>query len=348
MPGGYNSRMYPKYPGAEPDEWAHCMEPPFLTIPKQNRWRQRREWEHMEDRRDGWCEERGQFLCRNREPDYVKPYCYICSEIVTEVYPDGITAWHTHHSSKDLRIGAELTDLGEYYCETCEITPHSYKGGHRVALLISSLAMSNWQNARYIGNKIICKDGYKGDCLHLDHITIPGATVAELRHAYAAEYEGYWRPIDATLVAGINNLLQGQIKEELMAEIKAFKEMVMRMGEAQGHINSFAVVTLYYPPAITRVAFDWPPRSKRFWNRTEDILQVNTFIQELNSSDEQACYTQHAPLFHVFGIRKMAEKDLVHETKYGDYVLGGYNQHRASAWRSSPLTTNCTCPTSSA
>ena len=118
-----------------------------------------------------------------------------------------------------------------------------------------------------------------------------------------------------------------------MAEITEFKEMAMRMSKAQGHINTFAVVTLYYPPAISRLAFDWPPRSQNFWNRTWDILQVNTFIQKLNSSDEQANYRQHAPLLHLFGIKKIKEADLVHETRHCDYVLGGFNRHKASAWR---------------
>ena len=335
LPGGYNSRQYPKYPDEVPDEWGHCEEAPFLTIAKQNRWRQQREWEHMEERRDGWYEERGHLLSleRDREPQFAKPYCYICSEIVTEVYPEGKTTWHTHHSSKDLRICAELTDQGEYYCETCEITPHSYKGGRRVALLISSSAMANWQNARYGRDFIIREDGYKGDCLHMDHVTIPGATIEELKHAYAAEYEGYWRPVDAVLVAGHNNLLRGESKEQVTAAIKSFKEMVIRMGTAQGHVNTFAVVTLYYPPILSRLAFDWMHGNKRFWNRTMDILHINTFIQDLNSNDENAHYTRHAPLLHLYGIRKIETKYQALEIKNYDEVLGGYNQHRSSCWR---------------
>ena len=51
---------------------------------------------------------------------------------------------------------------------------------------------------------------YGGDLLHIDFLTIPGASVIHLRHAWNVEYRkpSSKIPVDVLLLAGTNDLMQ--------------------------------------------------------------------------------------------------------------------------------------------
>ena len=51
---------------------------------------------------------------------------------------------------------------------------------------------------------------YGGDLLHIDFLTIPGASVKHLRHAWNVEYRKLSSkiPVDVLLLAGTNDLMQ--------------------------------------------------------------------------------------------------------------------------------------------
>ena len=71
--------------------------------------------------------------------------------------------------------------------------PHSFKTGRLYSVLLSSSTLHQWQGARTINR-------YKGDEIHVEQLTIPGATIEDVRHALDAEFKGtyvlqmYWRP----------------------------------------------------------------------------------------------------------------------------------------------------------
>ena len=51
-------------------------------------------------------------------------------------------------------------------------------------------------------------NGYQGDKIHVDYITI-GATVKELEHPFLAEYSNVHRTLDVLLVGLLNDVLCG-------------------------------------------------------------------------------------------------------------------------------------------
>ena len=48
------------------------------------------------------------------------------------------------------------------------------------------------------------------DDVHIDWLTIPGATIADLEFAWKIDYEKSKRPMRILLCAGINDLLKGE------------------------------------------------------------------------------------------------------------------------------------------
>ena len=319
IPGAFGSRMYPRYVDYTSKELSgkHVHEQLYDI----NIARKKNEWRVM---KEGKAEEAEQLRA---EMSHIKnhsgkSYCNICSETSTEVWPRISAIYHNHFSSKELRMNLPHDHYGQYACITCEVTPHNYKAGDRYAIYVSSSTLANWQGKRYSNH-------YKGDSLHLDSIAIPGATVKMLHHAFACEYKNFWKPLDVILCGGLNNLLRGQSKEQLMSEIKRFKNYVVRLGNDSGymHENTFAVCTLLYPPMLSQFELD-PPRNPdfRFTDRTWDIYEINNFILELNATGKDAQYTRRAPQPHTFGLR--AGPDI----RQGN-SLGKLNKHRESAWR---------------
>ena len=87
---------------------------------------------------------------------------------------------------------------------------------------------------------------YSGDLIHLDYITIPGARMKVLHHALMAEYSKVNLPIYVLLIGSLNDILKDQTSEEVMADIKLFRNFVMSL--QGGMSNTFAIATLPSPP----------------------------------------------------------------------------------------------------
>ena len=66
-------------------------------------------------------------------------------------------------------------------------------------MVVTASALHAWHRFRET-------NGYSGDEIHLDMISIPGASLDNLFHALSAEYGGLNRPIDVLLVAGVRHL----------------------------------------------------------------------------------------------------------------------------------------------
>ena len=112
--------------------------------------------------------------------------------------------------------------MGAYPCFTCEKTPHSFKIGMRYPIIVSSSILNHWQGRR-------SANLYPGDDMHIDFITIPGATIKNLHHAFIYEFKGLYRPVDVQLVGGVNNVLRGRTAEKVLADILNFKKSVLSM-----------------------------------------------------------------------------------------------------------------------
>ena len=249
-------------------------------------------------------------------------YCEICSEYIMPGDNASSTVCHTHNSSKDYRIAAPADIWGNYHCFTCKNTPHSHKIGTRYPVLVSSSILNNWQGCRSM-------TGYQGDDIHIDYITIPGATVRELEHAFMAEYSNVHRPVDVLLVGGLNDILRGATDSEIIEDISHFRNSVKSISAGTGdiHQGSFAAATLPFPPKITVIEND----QRRIVNNRRDLMvSLTAKIRESNCSDMHPIIpTRLAPCFHTWGIR----------TKKSSHFTGpktlmeGWLTHRMGQWR---------------
>ena len=260
---------------------------------------------------------------------YRKPYCRTCSEIQTSINTTCKVVRHCHYSSKTNRIKQKVDQRGYTRCASCRDTMHPYKATDtRIPIYVTASQACNWQ-----GPYLDCLNGYRnfdycGDEVHIEHLAIPGATIADLHHAFEAEWDGYWRPIDLIVCAGLNNLLRGHSVEKIKAEITAFKKYVEQMEQDD---CTFAMCTLPLPPKLSRLRFDplHPPPS--FIDRTQDILDINDFIKETNNTGKHAQYTRRAPTLHTYGVTR----DLYMEKRYWQKgpTMGHLNKHRSTSWR---------------
>ena len=312
LPGGLGSEQYPLYHGYSPEKEAGISVAEQLKEGSLLR-RSEEEAGMMKDIHPDARIQRQQSATTYRK----NPYCCLCSETMTEVYPQIKPMYHKHLSSKLCRIEMPHDKYGQYLCTTCKITPHYYKAGARVALYISSSTMCNWQADFRL------KGVYPGDPLHIDSLCIPGGSIKTLLHAFSAEYQRSRYPLDVLLCGGINNLLQGQTKEQVMTELASFKEYVVRLNPE----NTCAICTLIYPPILSQLEMD-PPRENRryFVDRTEDIYHINDYIVEMNGCGEWASCTRVAPQPHTFGLR-------IDPRGSNSGILGKINAHKLSAWR---------------
>ena len=311
LPRGIGTRLWPRYSGYQPEDKTGIPIPDQMTrLSMMRRWgekamsRRGQDHEMVKDRRM-W-----------ESYAMKKPYCYKCSETKTDVNRQVIPTYHRHRSSMKVRLAVTLNEQGMYDCNTCEQTPHHYKQGDRIPVLVTASTLANWQggyreNGRYAGNPF-----------HLDSVEVPGATIRELLHAFLAEYQFHWCPLDVILCGGLNNLLQGHSNGAIIEELAEFKEMVL--GQREG--NTCAILTIIYPPKLCRLPLDPRPPSDQFRDRTQDIRALNGYIKGMNSNDQEERIIRLTPQPHTFGLK-------INPNGRFDGPLGRVNSHNVKAWR---------------
>ena len=146
--------------------------------------------------------------------------CNLCSflqpppEVPRAVY-------HRHWSSKEIRrvCGSEKSGQS-YLCPTCGESGalgkmHKPNETERLKILVSSSTMHEY----FYGGK------YTGDKIHIDYVTIPGATIQILEKAWRRDYEAEKRPMDVIVVAGLNNV-KNETVARIMKHIEEFCDTV--------------------------------------------------------------------------------------------------------------------------
>ena len=146
---------------------------------------------------------------------------------------------YTLYSFNEYRSKAPYDILGCHFCITCKSMPHSFKTGLRYPVVVSSSILNNWQGRR-------SENGYPGDDIHVKQLTIPGATLRSLHHAFMAEYSNCYKPFDVLLVGGLNDAMRGRSAEDIIQDIQAFKVDVLSIHRDPdaGEKSSFAAATL--------------------------------------------------------------------------------------------------------
>ena len=278
VPTALGSRLY---------EWEDLQFDDNIPVPSQMRAKSLRRLQIEEQRylfnKD---EDYRQFRRQNEE---TPRYCKICSESLSYVHDTLTVVTHSHVSSLKRRIDANTDRWGQYECDSCSTRYHTALCGTRYPILATSSTMNQWQ-----GN--LDEDRSRGNKFHIENIGIPGGKVEDIHHAFMAEYNNSEIPVDILLIAGFNNLLDGQTPAIVMDEIEHFREDVIRI-----HDSTFAVSTLPLAPIIS-----WLPQDNyvnRHRNMTDDLIELNNSIKELNSLPGHHVSAEWCPQFHTWGLK---------------------------------------------
>ena len=244
--------------------------------------------------------------------------CSICSyRQVSPSRPAPI--YHLHNSAKDVRIlqGVEYkTDNLDYFCLTCQVF-HKNRLPSGLNICVSTSQLHDFYKPKEQG--VTCPP----DTFHMDLVTMPGATISDLLHAWQADYHREWRPMRVLLVAGLNDFIKGGDLNSVKEEIRKFRKEVQYQDRLHpGLVNEFSVATLINPPKMVWFPDDGPPPPNHR-DRQEELFQLNEWIDQENRENGRLC----VPRFHLYG------------TRTGKRLVDGFQRtfktHRWNEWRSS-------------
>ena len=178
-----------------------------------------------------------------------------------------------------------------YMCPTCERSHESTpRYGLNVCLGDSQLHDFHWPKEP----GVTCPP----DSLHVDWVTIPGATLPTLQHAWYVDYYKSKQPMRVLLVAGVNDLIRGGSMHSLTTSILNLKQAIDHQNHHHPTIkNELVVATLLNPPKLTWFPDTGPPPPGH-QNRLEEITAINKWIVEFNDS-----YGHVTPRLHRFGVK---------------------------------------------
>ena len=249
--------------------------------------------------------------------------CNICS--YAQLSPESkVPVYHRHFSSLNLRNinGSEVTNT-PYLCPSCR-TSHVPYPKLRTKLVISDSSLHCFFDhppVGPIGRK------YKGDILHTDYLTIPGASIHTLTNAFRIEYVDtkHGRPLDVCVVAGYNDLVRNYDKEYIRHRLQKLSDMVL--AAKVGHVeNTIAISTLMYPPQLAWFADNGAVPYPGYINQKEKIDWLNVEINQENRRNN----VPEFPGFHTYGVRTATRKSF---DLYGQEHHRVRKSHRWEHWR---------------
>ena len=255
-----------------------------------------------------------------------EPRCEICS--YSQQYPaDPVRVYHHHFSSLKLREATGVEASGEgYQCPSCKSRHRPYTED-RIKLVVGDSTIHEfWDPQGYTTTH------YNGDLVHVDYITIKGAFIHELVHAFRLEYEQLQqaKPLDVVLVGGYADLLSGHSRDFILEGFRYFSDRVLALGNklAPNSKSTVAITSLMYPPKLAWFK-DNGPEPYNYRNQKEKINWLNKKIDELNIRNSVPIY----PGFHTYGIRV----DTVTTTdSNGEQVKTHTRAHRWGHWLEGP------------
>ena len=170
---------------------------------------------------------------------------------------------------------------------------------------------------------------YKGDTMHCDYITIPGACMDVLYHAFRTECAMLPpdKPLDVVLVMGYNDLVKGHSRDWMLDCLKCFSNLVFDLAKKNhpNTPNTVAIASLMYPPQLAWFN-DNGPEPANYVNEKEKIDWLNAQIHELNIQNSSPYY----PRFHTYGVRTSTR---VSKDRYGKQQKYHVKYHRWEHWR---------------
>ena len=227
-------------------------------------------------------------------PAQPAPYCYICSANLYEVF-------HHHHSGREIRIvqGVDKTETLPYMCTTCK-TVHPDRPDEGLNVLVGTGQLHDLHNPRDRNKVPIVPDP-----LHIDWLTVVGATIRELEFAWLRDYASQTKPMRILLSAGIDDLDRGKTRDEIVESFMHFKLTVDRQNACHpDQPNELVIATILNPPKYVWFT-DNGPEPRNHSNLLKDIMEINSWIVFYNKQNGKSI----TPRFHRFGIRDGWSKD---------------------------------------
>ena len=225
--------------------------------------------------------------------------------------------YHRHHSSRQVRVfqGVEYSSRNRvYFCTTCEVS-HQVKMPYGLNVCVSSSELHQLHQPREPG--VVCP----ADKIHVDWLTIPGATISDLSMAWKLDYQHSRRPMRVLLVAGLNDLLKGGNFESVKKELRRFEEEIVHQNRYHpDQPNELTIATMLNPPKMVWFTDNGPPPPGHR-DRGEEINLINDWIDAINSLHGKQC----APRFHTWATRTT--------TREVDGVVREFKTHRWNEWR---------------
>ena len=220
-----------------------------------------------------------------REQHYRDSKCYLCST-------GSRSAYHTHFSTADLRVFALLHAKTEtFLCPFCKVMEPAFTPimESRRVVLTGSTLYGVWDQPQM-----------PTDTIHFDMEAIVGGRVRDMRIALEQNYLYLPNRLEIIIIAGINNIGEGQKAEEIVQEMIELKEVVEEHSKKYQHNlpNYVSFCTLILPPKFCSLHVpnnppepwlaEWVP-GLNFRNKFEEIKLVNEQVKQLNLRDGLKC-----------------------------------------------------------
>ena len=236
-----------------------------------------------------------------REAKYKDKLCSMCTSDRKAVY-------HHHFSTSNLRTFAMCWTEGDFMCPVChklEPPMQSNEITKRV-ILTSSTLFGVWD-----------QHSLPNIAEHCEIECIVGGRVRDLTRALVKNLLYLTNRVEIVVVAGINNIGDGQQPMSIVQEMKDMKEVVKKHSQENGHNppSYVSFSTLILPPKFCsfKVPQDVPDLAQwipgpNFKDRYKEIETVNKMVKELNQEDGLSWVNLHSHGIKMFKSGTMQHK----------------------------------------
>ena len=213
-------------------------------------------------------------MARQEEHRHSDKLCRMCSD-------QGHQICHQHISSQAVRELASKYQGGyRFQCIMCRIDESIVRPNTRKIILTDSTLYNVWT---YEDMKLL---------IHVDIESIVGGRVRNLTRALIMQFLRYPERLEIIVIAGLNNLGDGQPVPDILEELCELKQVVQAHSEVNNHMEPsvVSISTVLYAPKFC--ALDLPKNSPEwvpppgFINRRHDVECLNAAIAALNKSDQ--------------------------------------------------------------
>jgi hypothetical protein len=206
---------------------------------------------------------------------------------------------HSHSSAREIRIlqGVEYEEENlQYMCTTCQVR-HAARPEQGLNVLVGDSNLHNIHNPR--GDTHRCPP----DPVHIDWLTVCGATIPELEYAWDLDYGKSVRPMRILLSGGLNDLIKGKSRTDIVASILHFRIAVDHQNQYHPMVkNELVVATVLNAPKLVWFPDNGPP-PPNYNNLLDEVKELNAWIIYFNQQKGKI-----TPRFHRLGVKNGTQK----------------------------------------